>query len=196
MSNNVRRYSQRGPVIFAHQDLHDCDRLEIGQPLGAGSFATVFRALLKGSSAAPFPVVVKMISVEKLHHEQCFTEQQADDLFLKEALSMSIPMHANLIRPFGCAYRLFNLSDHAIVMPLMPKGSLENFLAQPPGDFMTQIELILDVAQGIAEIHAKGMLHRDIKPANILLDIREDGRLRAKIGDFGLACADGFQDHG
>lgn len=188
--------SQRGPVIFADQDPHDCGRLEMGNPLGTGSFAIVYRALLKDSSSAkPLPVAVKMISVGKLCHEKCLTEQEANVLFLKEALSMSIPMHANLMRPFGCAYSLFNPGNHAIVMPLMPEGSLATFLEQPPSDFTIQIELMLDIAQGIAVMHARELLHRDIKPENILLEAREDGRLRSRVSDFGLVCPDGIQGH-
>jgi serine/threonine protein kinase len=39
---------------------------------------------------------------------------------------------------------------------------------------------------GIAEIHKNCILHRDLKPENIFIGEKE-GKLVAKIGDFGLA---------
>jgi serine/threonine-protein kinase len=39
------------------------------------------------------------------------------------------------------------------------------------------------VAEGLAAVHAKGLLHRDLKPANVMLD----GQGHARLTDFGLA---------
>ena len=43
--------------------------------------------------------------------------------------------------------------------------------------------LLLQILQGLAHIHERGLIHRDIKPENIFLDQSNT----AKIGDFGLA---------
>ena len=45
------------------------------------------------------------------------------------------------------------------------------------------VELVMQVANGLASAHEKEITHRDIKPANIM--ITEDGFV--KIVDFGLA---------
>jgi serine/threonine-protein kinase len=45
------------------------------------------------------------------------------------------------------------------------------------------LSVILDVADGLAHAHSRGLIHRDIKPANILL---YDDR-RARLADFGTA---------
>jgi serine/threonine-protein kinase len=47
----------------------------------------------------------------------------------------------------------------------------------------TALEIIRQVASGLAHAHAKGLVHRDIKPANILLD--RSGV--PKVADMGLA---------
>ncbi len=45
------------------------------------------------------------------------------------------------------------------------------------------LAIVLDVAEGLAHAHERGLLHRDVKPANILL---YDDR-RARLADFGTA---------
>ena len=49
------------------------------------------------------------------------------------------------------------------------------------------IDLIEQVADGLADAHAAGLVHRDIKPANVLLRRRADGWLTAYLADFGIA---------
>lgn len=47
--------------------------------------------------------------------------------------------------------------------------------------------LFRQILEGLAHIHAQGMMHRDLKPSNIFLDSNGD----IKIGDFGLAVTKG-----
>src|SRR6516162_2981207 len=49
------------------------------------------------------------------------------------------------------------------------------------------LEIIAQGAAGLAAIHEQNLVHRDIKPSNILVRLKDDGTLRAKIIDLGLA---------
>ena len=49
------------------------------------------------------------------------------------------------------------------------------------------IQITRDIAAGLAAAHARGAVHRDIKPENILVRMEPDGRLQAKVLDFGIA---------
>lgn len=48
------------------------------------------------------------------------------------------------------------------------------------------MEVFIQLCEGLNAAHKLGLVHRDLKPSNILLKI-EDGQLKAKILDFGIA---------
>ncbi|WP_437819873.1 serine/threonine-protein kinase [Sorangium sp. So ce1078] len=47
--------------------------------------------------------------------------------------------------------------------------------------------LLCQIGEALSVAHGLGIVHRDIKPSNILLRVGRDGRLLAKIADFGIA---------
>ena len=51
------------------------------------------------------------------------------------------------------------------------------------------VSVTRQIAGGLAETHAHGIIHRDIKPGNVLLRKLASGALLAKVVDFGLARA-------
>ena len=70
---------------------------------------------------------------------------------------------------------------------MIPDGDLGAMLQQfgaPP--VRVAVDLISQVAAGLADAHEGGMIHRDIKPANILLR-RRGNTMWAYLGDFGIA---------
>lgn len=78
-----------------------------------------------------------------------------------------------------------------LAMELVRDGkTLADFIAEqrqrtelPSSYFRIVAELFRQLAEGLAEVHQKGILHRDVKPGNILLT----PALHPKLVDFGLA---------
>jgi len=70
-----------------------------------------------------------------------------------------------------------------IAMEYVDGGSLDGYLAKRRPTVEEALELAIQISDGLAEAHGRGLIHRDIKPSNIL--VTERGR--AKIVDFGLA---------
>lgn len=66
-------------------------------------------------------------------------------------------------------------------MPFLENGDLDELIGRGRISLHEALRLTFQVASGLAQIHAAGMVHRDLKPENILL--AEDGR--AVIADFG-----------
>lgn len=48
-------------------------------------------------------------------------------------------------------------------------------------------DIILQVCDGLAAIHARGIIHRDVKPANCMLSLETDKNVHVKIVDLGVA---------
>ncbi len=68
-------------------------------------------------------------------------------------------------------------------------GSLQEWFAAQGGvervPLPIRLELIAQIAEALAEIHAVGVLHKDLKPANVFVVIDGDGRPTIRLGDFG-----------
>jgi predicted Ser/Thr protein kinase/FixJ family two-component response regulator len=69
-----------------------------------------------------------------------------------------------------------------IAMEYFPCGDLKARLQNPVSE-QEAIDYLSRIAEGLAAVHAQGILHRDLKPPNIML--REDGQV--VLIDFGLA---------
>src|SRR6266700_3758159 len=74
-----------------------------------------------------------------------------------------------------------------LVLELVHGPSLTQVLAGGPLAPARVLDVVAQVAAGLAAAHAAGVMHRDIKPGNLLVD--PDGRV--KITDFGIASAAG-----
>ena len=70
-----------------------------------------------------------------------------------------------------------------LVVEYVPGRPLTELTADERADSRRCARLVEQVAEGLAEVHACGLLHRDIKPQNIILG--DDGVPR--LVDFGLA---------
>ncbi len=57
------------------------------------------------------------------------------------------------------------------------------------------VDLVRQIAEGLDHAHRRGLIHCDIKPSNLLVT-ELDGRLRAKLIDFGIARVSGSTSTG
>ncbi len=73
-----------------------------------------------------------------------------------------------------------------IVMEYVAGDSLRDHRGEY-GNVPWGIEILAQVAAGLASVHAHGIVHRDLKPANILIVSRAGEAPLVKIADFGIA---------
>jgi serine/threonine protein kinase len=145
--------------------------LSIGRKLGQGGFGEVYAGRWKG-----LEVAVKRLSLGTLTGDL-----KAD--FDRETQAMWRCQFTNVLRLLGVCKE----DDHyAMVVELMRQGSLYESLHSGGGSTLTEKErwdIAIRIAQGLDDLHKRGVIHGDLKSHNILLD--EHGR--ARISDFGLA---------
>ncbi|OAA54775.1 Protein kinase-like domain protein [Niveomyces insectorum RCEF 264] len=73
--------------------------------------------------------------------------------------------------------------DAFLAIEYMPNGSLATYLRKNEATITTELRTrwIRQTVEGVALLHANGVIHADLKPTNLLLD----GDLNLRIADFG-----------
>lgn len=143
--------------------------------LGAGGMGEVYKAQ---DTVLDRPVALKILPGQLV--------EDADRLrrFVQEARSASALNHPNIVT----IYEIGQLEDtdgtvHYIAMEFVDGETLHEKIHRDRTDLKKLVEILVQVAEGLAKAHSAGIVHRDLKPENIM--ITEDGF--AKILDFGLA---------
>lgn len=88
--------------------------------------------------------------------------------------------HPHVVRTYD--YGLTSKGEYYLVMDFIEGVSL-NFVRQSGAELGRKVELLAQAAEGLAAVHAKGLIHHDYGPKNLLVN-RDD---QVKLIDFGLA---------
>ncbi|XP_010429369.1 PREDICTED: putative leucine-rich repeat receptor-like serine/threonine-protein kinase At2g24130 [Camelina sativa] len=144
--------------------------------IGSGRFGHVYKGVLRNNTK----IAVKVLDPK--------TAMEFSGSFKRECQILKRTKHRNLIKIITtCSKPGFK----ALVLPLMPNGSLERHLY--PGEYSSKnldliqlVNICSDVTEGIAYLHHYSpvkVVHCDLKPSNILLD----DEMTALVTDFGIS---------
>ena len=151
------------------------DKYNIIQSLGHGAFGAAYKVLNKIDNQI---YVMKKISVEMASREEI------------EKMENEAKILSSVNSEFVVKYYESFYSEHSfnIVMEFCDGSDLKKYIKEHKSQNKL-IErdkifgFILDICEGLKEIHSKNLIHRDLKPDNLFLT--KD--LKVKIGDFGIA---------
>jgi Protein kinase domain/NACHT domain len=151
---------------------------EEGEPieLGRGAMGVTYKALDVGLRC---PVTLKVIS------ERYVGDESARLRFLREARAAASLHHSNVASVFHLGR---SGKDYFYAMEFVEGETLESFIKRSGRlEVKVALEILEQVAAGLAAVHKQKLVHRDIKPTNIMVSLEEGGALTAKIIDLGLA---------
>ncbi|BAJ29335.1 MULTISPECIES: protein kinase [Kitasatospora] len=149
-------------------------RYELGEILGVGGMATVYRGL---DHQLGRPVAVKVLN-GGLADDPRFAER-----FAREARSAALLSHPRIVTVFDSGV---DQGSPYLVMELVHGATLGLVLAEQGAlPVERAVGIAAAVLDALAAAHAQGLVHRDIKPGNVM--ITQDGGV--KVVDFGIARA-------
>ena len=107
------------------------------------------------------------------------------DWLLSEAKAMARLSHPNVVQVYdvGEFDEVNGDGQIFIAMELVTGTTLGRWLRESKRERAAILDILIQAGEGLAAVHAAGLIHRDFKPANVLLG--DDGR--ARVLDFGLA---------
>lgn len=149
-------------------------RFRVKQLLGAGGMGEVY---LAEQLSLHRDVALKVL------RPAISTQPGMAERFRREALILSAVDHPGVVRiiDFGEDGGL-----SCLVMELVDGQTLD--IALRNGEFSVSLieRVLLQLAEGLAAVHAHGIVHRDFKPHNIILCSAPNGE-QARLLDFGIA---------
>jgi serine/threonine protein kinase len=127
------------------------------------------------------PVTLKVIS------ERYLGDESAQLRFLREARAAASVRHPNVASVFHLGR---TGSSYFYAMEFVEGETLEHLIRRSGRvKVKVALEIMTQVAAGLAAVHEQNLVHRDIKPSNIMVRLKDDGSITAKIIDLGLAKA-------
>lgn len=150
-------------------------RYEVLSELGQGAMGVVYKA--------KDPLIDRIVAIKTINLGMALEEKEEyEGRFYQEAKAAGRLNHPNIVT----IYDVGKSADIAyIAMEFLQGRELRDVLRENDGLLPVDqvLDMVAQVASGLAYAHEHGIVHRDIKPSNIML-IR-DGHI--KITDFGIA---------
>jgi len=182
ISGTIDRCPNDGIALFSDEIMARVGMLlkdhEIQGVVGEGGMGVVYRAR---HIVLEKPVAIKVL------HERFARQKEMVEQFIIEAKAASRIRHPNIIdvtdfgtTPEGMVF---------LVMEYLDGESLEDRLQRVGRlPLFDAVNIVKQIAQALAAVHALGIIHRDLKPANIFLCEREGRRriVRRTMSEAGL----------
>jgi serine/threonine protein kinase/tetratricopeptide (TPR) repeat protein len=179
-SSSEDRLASRGREALLRFEHYELVKDEDAKPLelGRGAMGVTYKAF---DVDLRYPVAIKLIS------ERYLGDESARVRFLREARAAASVRHPNVASVFHLGRTGQN---YFYAMEFVEGETLENLIKRSGRlEVKLALEIVAQVAAGLAAVHKQKLVHRDIKPSNIMVSLEEEGAVTAKIIDLGLAKA-------
>src|SRR5215831_8961552 len=171
----VKPTPDQPPKRFEHYELVAGEDGKLVE-LGRGAMGITYKAF---DVDLHCPVTLKLIS------ERHLGDESARLRFLREARTAASVRHPNVASVFHLGRTGQN---YFYAMEFVEGETLEKLIRRSSRlEVKLALEIATQVAAGLAAVHEQNLVHRDIKPTNIMVRLKKEGGVTAKIIDLGLA---------
>ena len=170
----MRRFARRAKLSFRTNKAYveRIGRYRIVERLGQGGMGVVYKAF---DPQIERTVAIKVISGHR------FDNPELRERFFREARAAGGLTHPNIVIVYDLGEEL---GQPYLAMEFVDGTTLDALMhGAEPFPMGRRLAIMLDVCEGLAYAHGRGIIHRDVKPGNIM--VTRAGS--AKILDFGLA---------
>ena len=154
------------------------NRYEVLEKIGGGGMALVYKAKCQ--------LLNRYVGIKILRPE-FIEDKDLVNKFKRESQAAASLSHPNIVN----VYDVGQYQDtYYIVMELVEGITLKEYI-QEKGKLSEKeaLQIGKQIAKALKHAHSNSIIHRDIKPHNILIQRDEEGRVLAKVTDFGIALA-------
>ncbi len=168
----VRWLVQNWKIMIASRKARYVSHYRLHEELGRGGMGTVYKAT---------DVNTKQVVALKLLHPDLLKDPENRKRLMAEGQLLSSFNHTHILK----VYAVGETGERGfIAMEYLTGGTLREHLQKTfPLPFDEVKRIALQIASGLKEIHADGVIHRDMKTGNVMLDDQHNVR----IMDFGLS---------
>lgn len=168
-------------LIYGDAMIQSLGRYKIIKQIGQGAMGVVYEA--------KDPLIDRIVAIKTINLQDLTPDEKTEyeARFYLEARAAGRLSHPNIVT-------IYDLGECGgvpyIAMELLDGLELENLLKD--GQWLPideTLNIIIQVATGLAYAHEHGIIHRDVKPSNIMV-LKGD---RIKIADFGIARMDSWR---
>eukprot|EP00474_Spongospora_subterranea_P006066 CRZ06524.1 hypothetical protein [Spongospora subterranea] len=155
--------------IMSKEDEISLDEVKIGERIGIGGFAEVYKGEWRGTDVAIKKLLMQRTSAGSLRE------------FRKEVVLLRSLRHPNVVMFMGAC----TVPPSLFMVTELLQMSLFDLLHNTDVklNWKLRLKMALDTANGINFLHHSHVIHRDLKSANLLLD----KHYGVKVSDFGLS---------
>ena len=157
-------------------------RYQIISVLGQGAMGVVYKAT--------DPLIDRVVAIKTINLGLALDEKEEYEArFYQEAKAAGRLSHPNIVTIFDVGK---NGDVAYIAMEFLRGRELREILNEMPILPLVQVlDIVAQVASGLAYAHEHGIVHRDVKPSNIM--VLREGQI--KITDFGIARMESSSVH-
>ena len=156
-------------------EMRQVGRYLIGERLGRGGMATVFRA--------HDPDIGRDVAIKFLHATLC-EDNEYHARFLREARAAGGLSHPNIVT----VHDVGEIEGRPyMAMEMLGEPLSEEMANNQQLPVRDTVVMAIQLARALAYAHSRGIVHRDIKPGNLM---RVKGTQTIKVTDFGIAHMD------